>query len=181
MNEKQINIKKSSKAIAALMKIGYIAMIVAVSISVCNLAFLVCTGGDMEVYTSSGITIKAAIVDENINTTEGIVALSIAVIIMSAFMFVIFLFAYQIFNEISKNAMPFNEKYVKRIKQIGILIAVMTLVGNTVDAAASAKIGVSTLGICTDSTGIAFGIIIYCLAFIFDYGCMLQKQSDETL
>ena len=29
--------------------------------------------------------------------------------------------------------------------------------------------------------GLIVGIIIYCISLIFDYGCELQQQSDETL
>lgn len=179
MNEQQKAIKASSKVIAVIMKIGYIAMIVAMSICVINLLFMAVTGGQTSIVTSSGMRIVA--VSAPGTTPQGVAAISIAALIISAFLFAIFLLTYRIFHEISVTGTPFNVKYVKAIKAIGILVAVMSIVGSTVDSIAASYAGMETLGLCSDSTGVIFGVIIFCLAYIFDYGCTLQKQSDETL
>ena len=53
-----------------------------------------------------------------------------------------------------------------RLRRLGVHSkeAVMILVGNISDSAAAAAAGAATLGLCSDSTGIVFGVIIYCLA-----------------
>lgn len=181
MNEKQSRIKVTSKVIAVFMKIGYIVCIVAMCMAVANVIFVLATGGDMAYLTANGMTVTAVITDEAVTTASGLVALSVAVFVVSAFLFVILLITYKMFKKIHESYTPFDEQHVKSIKTIGILVMVMTLVGRIVDSTASSIIGISTLGISTDSTGIILGLIIFCLAYIFDYGCMLQKQSDETL
>lgn len=179
MNDNQKSIKTSSKVISVIMKIGYIAMIVAMCICASSLIFIVATGGKTSVVTSGGIRIMAA--DASGTSPEGVAAICAAGLVVGAFLFAIFLLTYRMFNEISITGTPFNLKYVKTIKTIGVLVAVMTVVGGFVDSAAASYAGMETLGLITDSTGLVFGVIIFCLAYIFDYGCALQKQSDETL
>lgn len=179
MNEKQKAIKTSSKVISVIMKIGYIAMIVEMCICIVSLIFVAVTGGNIS-YITSG-TIRLVAVGESLSSPAGVVAVCSAALILGAFMFAIFFLTYRIFNEISRTCTPFNIKYAKQIKAIGILVAVMTIVGNIVDSIGAYYAGVETLGMFSDSTGVIFGVIIFCLSYIFDYGCALQQQSDETL
>lgn len=179
MDEKIKAIKTSSKVISVIMKIGYVAMIVEMCICLVGLIFIAITGGETSIVTSGGVRIVA--VDAPVTTAKGAIAVCVAAFILGAFLFFIFRLAYRMFREINATGTPFNENYVKVIKRIGVLVAVMTVVESAVDSAAAAFAGVDTLGMSSDSTGVIFGVIIYCLAYIFDYGCTLQKLSDETL
>ena len=57
---------------------------------------------------------------------------------------------------------PFTEEVLKKIKIAGIIVTVIT---------------------CTASIGVAaiVGLTFWCIYCIFDYGTVLQKESDETL
>lgn len=75
--------------------------------------------------------------------------------------------ARMIFSDISEADTPFEFKHVERIKKIAIFFLVISCIDE------------STIGI--DFTGIVGTGIIWLMAMIFEYGCELQQEHDETL
>lgn len=58
---------------------------------------------------------------------------------------------------------PFTEETTKNIKTMGIIMTVIVLISS----------GLITALLC--------GLVFNALYYLFDYGCELQKESDETL
>lgn len=61
-----------------------------------------------------------------------------------------------------------------------MIAVVLSIVGSYSDA----LIDYYTIGELTwrvNVIGLIIGMIIYCISFIFSYGCDLQQESDETL
>lgn len=178
MNNTQKSILVSSKVIAIIMKIGYIAMIVAASICAVCLIFIAVNGGETSLITSGGMKIVA--MDKSVTTTEAAIAIASAVLIMCAFLFVIFLLTYKVFNEVGVTGTPFNVKHVKSIRLIGIHVAAMTIAGGIADAVAASYAGTATLGIYTGASGLIVGAVIFCLGYVYEYGCELQAKCAQA-
>lgn len=66
------------------------------------------------------------------------------------------------FVAVEKSDTPFTEDILKKIKIAGIIVTVITLT--------------SSIG-----TAAIVGLTFWCVYCIFDYGTVLQKESDETL
>lgn len=175
MNEKEKAMRTSSKVISVIMKIGYIAMIVAMSICAVCLIFMAVTGGKTSIVTPGGTNIMVA--DGAFATPEGVAAICASMLVSGGVLFAIFFLTHRVFNEISTAGTPFNPKYVKTIKIIGVLVAVMGIVGGIVDSVVATFAGTEALGVYTNSPGVIVGVVIFCLAYVFDYVCSLQKEA----
>lgn len=68
-----------------------------------------------------------------------------------------------LFRNINKDYSPFIPENVKLIKIIAVFIAVIILLEAGIIPA------------------ILIGLMLWAVAFLFDYGCELQKESDEIL
>ena len=84
---------------------------------------------------------------------------------------------------VNKNGTPFIPKVPKEMKKIAAVIAAMLILS----AAAEFLFPIvfPVLGteseFVTDPAGWAFLSLLLMLSSIFDYGCRLQQESDETL
>lgn len=177
MEQRTNALKTSGKVIAIIMKIGYIAMIVAICICAASLIFVGVTGGKTSVATLGGMNIKIA--DELTGSPSGFIALSVVYLVMSGFLLAIFLLAHRMFGEISATGDPFAEKYGKTVRVIGVLIAAMTIAVGLADMLTSA-VGAETAQAHTEAPGIVFGAIVFCLSYIIDYGYGLKEQGIRS-
>lgn len=75
---------------------------------------------------------------------------------------VIMYFMGKVFKEIRESYSPFRPKIVKNLKVIFVLITLISLRSSLL-------------------IGAVIGFSLWCVLNIFEYGCELQKQSDETL
>lgn len=71
----------------------------------------------------------------------------------------------QILREVAIGGTPFEQIQIRRMKRISILI----LVGSVINFM-SIQIGEWVIA-----------LVVWLLAMVFDYGCVLQQESDETL
>lgn len=75
---------------------------------------------------------------------------------------VVFHFVGKTFKVITENDSPFCPEIIKNLKISFILITVLELTSSLL-------------------IGLLIGVAAWCVISIFEYGCELQKQSDETL
>lgn len=91
--------------------------------------------------------------------------------------------ACRVFHDIRKAYTPFTQKNVRRFKAIAWLL----LASNVVLPLAQGQLYMRLPGkgggfqAQVDFTGIVCSAILFCLARVFQYGCELQRFSDETL
>lgn len=188
MEQKTNALKTASKVIAIIMKIGYIAMIVAMCICVGSLIFMAVTGGKTSIVTSGGttigigsdLTLSASDAGDTANSTSAFVGMFSVYLVMSALLFIIFLLAQRMFGEISATGDPFTVKYVKTVRAIGILVVGMTFALGITEAIASSVAATQIAGIYSEAPGIVVGAIIFCLSYIIDYGCGLKEQRPAA-
>lgn len=176
MNEAMKAMKISGKVIAIIMKITYIVMIVVACFLAAVLVFLAVTG-DTSVVTSSGLKIAAA--DDALSPGSAMAACA-ALLVMAAFLFVISLLVHRMFREISKTGVPFKPEYVKTIKTVGVLLAAMSVAGGFAESVAASTMGTDALGMANNAPGVLVGVIVYCFAYVFEYGCAMQRRVNEA-
>lgn len=87
-----------------------------------------------------------------------------------------------IFRNIKRYDTPFTTQNIKALYTLGIIIIAGLYMYRTVLPLVCWTMGFGT----GDFTILDFysffaGTPFFCLAYIFDYGCVLQKESDETL
>lgn len=85
--------------------------------------------------------------------TAGIVMICMAVVLH---------FVGKIFRDIQESYTPFRPEIIKNLKIALVLITVVELKSSLL-------------------IGLLIGLAAWCVICIFEYGCELQKQSDETL
>ena len=97
-------------------------------------------------------------------------------------------FAIKIFNKLKDGDTPFRYDIADKIKGAGTALIVTGLFGSvtefihTILTNNKVFLGEDTIGIisgCEDM--VVFGAVLMALAYIFNYGCKLQQESDETL
>ena len=93
---------------------------------------------------------------------ETLGAYAIVVGVVTIYMAVVLHFVSKVFKAFRESYSPFQPDVLKNLKVALILLTLFTLR--------------SSLGI-----GLIVGLASWCVLNIFDYGCELQKQSDETL
>jgi hypothetical protein len=93
--------------------------------------------------------------------------------------------AYSIFRTIGRGASPFSPDISKHIREIGILLIIASVIAWPVGSMTAKAIWPDKVSypilFSIDWGNLILGFIISCLASIFQYGCNLQKESDETL
>ncbi|MEK4517028.1 hypothetical protein NSS64_17190 [Paenibacillus sp. FSL H8-0122] len=95
--------------------------------------------------------------------------------------FVLFLVR-MIFKDISRDYTPFVAKHTKRLKLISLLMAGIAFIPGLVEVVLIQIIDPVTFVYASfELFFVLVAIVFFCLAQIFEYGRMLQQQSDETL
>jgi len=114
--------------------------------------------------------------------TSTIANASIAVIVLIA-LFIISSFL----KSLRQDYTPITDKNIKRLKTVAILVMIIEPVVMGINSIGNMLRPIDESGmkvqVYSYMGGMVFvlGLIIFCIAIVFGYGCHLQKQSDETL
>lgn len=119
-------------------------------------------------------------ISEGIATSDRMIAFLACVIVMLALVAVVLLMLSNVALAISREYSPFTKRNVKRLETISLAYLIMPFV---VYAMVYTIADVATLleGAVMFLVGLFMAAVFYMLALTFDYGCWLQKESDETL
>lgn len=182
-NKKLANIKKASGVTAKVVKV--LEWIVGVSGIICIVVLLACaifkTRINEAVAPYSPVNVNVSELTTKINIGffsfdvdfqkyydakdyAGITAIGCAIgAFFCAVATVFFEFLRNIFTTLKESDTPFNEVMLRKIKISGIVLAVAAFLASGVGACA------------------IVALVVWCIYCVFDYGCSLQKESDETL
>ena len=105
---------------------------------------------------------------------------SIILLIASAAFLAIALICKKIFVEIDKCGTPFIPQVSKGMRKIAAVICIMFFVEGAESILYPVFTGTEPK-LYIDGTDFIFVSVLMLLSYIFDYGCKLQKESDETL
>lgn len=109
------------------------------------------------------------------------VSLLVLNVVRNAALFAGFAVLGRMFRDISREGMPFDRKQTGRIRAIGWLAGAMTLVEGMIKGLEAAVMNGGMFRVDIYWPWLAFAAFAFCLAAIYDYGCQLQQESDETL
>jgi len=121
-------------------------------------------------------------------TTTAMGFVSVALTCVQAFiMLAIFIIALITLRSMKSDETPFNRKNVKRLKAMAILLVIyepyLYLYTFILGKLHPIVIGDFTVEPRSTLSGmfVIAGIVVYCVALVFEYGISLQRQFDETL
>ena len=86
----------------------------------------------------------------------------VIVAIMLILLAIVWYFIGKVFKNLTENDSPFNAGIIKDLKIAFILVTIISLQSSIL-------------------AGIVIGLALWCIINIFEYGCILQQLSDETL
>ena len=90
--------------------------------------------------------------------------------------------AWMIFRNIQRDYTPFSPKHTLYLKFISLMMLAFTIIVPPVELLLLEILAPEVDAFVSfQLSGIVFAFIFYCLALIFEYGSLLQKQSDETM
>jgi len=175
---KQKRIQKIAKVLAVLLKIGRIALIAALSLELVAVIWMAASPG-AALFKLGRVTVVAPFFipgwTSNPQEAMNIVIAMVGQVVVLA----ILRHGYRIFKDVSREDSPFQLKHVKRLKVVAIL---MLFTGFTVpDTGSGINVFLGGYNMALSLFPIVFAVMFYCLALVFEYGCTLQQQSDETL
>lgn len=99
---------------------------------------------------------------QNGHTAEVLAGYLLTCGVMTTVMAVMFHFIGRIFKDFREGYSPFQPALVKKLKVLFVFITLFTLKTSLL-------------------IGALIGLALWCVLQIFDYGCVLQRESDETL
>ncbi|HEY5536631.1 MAG TPA: hypothetical protein VIL99_17075 [Ignavibacteria bacterium] len=170
-------IKSMSKTLSIIFKIARIACYIGIGISIVCIIYLIIFGNtELKLLILSGkVTMSSPFTNSNIFNLDikQLITIVIAGIISMILMANLFRQVENIFKDIHVDSSPFEMKQVKRIKRVAILYLIISLINFETSA--------TSIMISLNLVGIVGALMFWCIALIFEYGCALQKESDETL
>ncbi|MHC5250770.1 DUF2975 domain-containing protein [Listeria kieliensis] len=131
--------------------------------------------------TSFQITFQSQL-DNGVNHTTAQMWIFTLVLLFSAVLIIAILWlASQIFQGLAVQFSPFQEKYVRKLRQISILLFLYALAPQLLYSLLSTLFLPGYLFNFGIDIAILFAAVFYLLTEVFRYGVKLQTESDETL
>ncbi len=168
-------IKLTSKVLSVILKVARVCCFVGIAIIVVGLIYIMIFGNLDLLVLKGKVILHSPFPNLNMMGVDNwrIITVLSAGIAALVIMSILFKEARSIFADISIDDSPFELKQVKRIRKISILYFIITLMDfGTKEVSFSFTVNV---------VGIVGALMFWCIALIFEYGCELQKESDETL
>ena len=179
MQQIQGNISKTSRWIAGILLVGCILMVAATVGIVVGILALLIGGNGLSAFLQEAFAGQVAQGMAIPATSSLVSALGFALLQMAAMM-TMFIILRRIFRDMGNGQTPFAEKQVARIRNVALVSLILCIIQNVTEAIVQYTI-FQTDTFSLDIMWFVFTIVIYCLAYIFDYGAQLQRQADETL
>lgn len=126
------------------------------------------------------LNVKFASEPTNMFNATKIVIFILLQLLLLVVNFITITFIVKLCKEFKTCETPFSAGVIKRIKQVGFSLIPWCIVYPTAEAAANFMVS-NNLNISIDIGMIIMVLVVLALAYIFQYGAMLQQESDETL
>lgn len=183
MNYMTDKIKKNSKIVKILLRIVIVVMAIMLCCYLISYVRSALTG-ELIVFGNGVFRISFYGNDISPENAANNTFLMVCGVLILALFLAIFIIAESIFRLIQKSESPFIPEVPKRMKLIAVLLLLAQIVprflGYFIRFADTGRVSVTIIDEGT-FVMIIIAMIIYCFAAVFDYGCVLQRESDETL
>lgn len=180
MNIIETKISNASRRISVLLKTGSFVMLIVTALAVLGMGILSFTSTETKASFLAAFNTTASNGETLEIIPEHLFVMFVFMMLYSVCMCIVLYSTHLLFRDVSKEHTPFMHKHIVRIKRIAITVIGISILGSCSDGLFD-LFTVNELAWRIDFSGIILGVIIYCLALFFDYGCELQRQSDETL
>ena len=183
MTGTQLKIKTTGKRAAAVLKAGSFLAGLAAALALTAICIILFSGADphqddlsflsaFDVTANNGTVISIA--------PQSLLLLFVFMLADSVLITMILFFAYSVFRNIAADGLPFTRPNAVLLKKTAVASLLLGVLGTCSDSLVDYyTIGAMPWNI--NPTGFITGMVLYCLALIFEYGFDLQQQSDETL
>jgi len=168
-------IKSTSRILAVLFKIARILCFVGIGVLSAGTIYIMIFGNIDLLVLGGKVILHSPFSKYGSGGLENweIVFKAVAGIVSFILLAILFTQARDIFKDISIDSSPFEIKHVRRIRKIAIFYFVVSLIGlQSFDLSFSYSMNL---------VGIVGAVMFWCVSLIFEYGCELQQESDETL
>ena len=126
------------------------------------------------------LNVKFASEPTNMFNATKIVIFILLQLLLLVVNFITITFIVKLCKEFKTCETPFSAGVIKRIKQVGFSLIPWCIMYPTAEAATNFMVS-NNLNISIDIGMIIMVLVVLALAYIFQYGAMLQQESDETL
>lgn len=178
----QEKIQKSSKTLFILINFFLFAVILDVFIQIAAIIWIRVSPENIIGFTVNGFSIFYPFANSLDISENELITLIVGVILRQCFIVPVLFIARFIFSDIRRGLTPFSEKQVTRLKNISkflltsmflpFFVEILLTLNMSEPVKRSVHIGLQNF---------IFVFLFYALSKIFDYGRILQLQSDETL
>lgn len=139
------------------------------------------TGSDLNFDSNTGtISVDMAAQTGEITSRSLCGVLLLAIAAMAA-AFVAILFVGKLCKSIKKCESPFEDEVINKMRFLGFSLIPWAALSSIQGAILTTLFGGKSLNFSLDLTTVFIILIIFALSFIFKYGAVLQKESDETI
>lgn len=180
LSNTQKTIKKSSRILTLLLTGCSLLLAILMAIHFFNIIQILIHGDAAKVFT--GIQTYAPFLQFSTEPRGVMMAQTVSSILTEGLILVILLIVRKVFSDTFMTNTPFISKQVNRLYLISILMLAYTILLPSLQMLFMMIFapGQPASG-NYQPLGLLFPILFYSLAQIFDYGRMLQQESDETL
>ncbi len=180
MSPYQLKIKSTSRFIAVLLKIGIVVLTVTALLALMAIGILLFSSE----HTKSSFLAAFRVTANNGSILEiapkSLLIMFLFMLLDTLLILLAVLIVHGIFQDLQSGYTPFIHKNTVRIKFIASITIIISLIGSYSDALVD-YYTIGELSWHINAVGLISGLVIYCISFIFGYGCDLQQASDETL
>lgn len=177
-----MKIQKTSRILTVCLRVICIILLIAIAGELAVILWLATASGEAVPVALSNIISYFSLADYAHGPKTELMANIFVNMSRQGIMVAMFLIAGAIFKDISREYTPFVAKHIRRLHVISILMICLSLIPGVVEIIMIQWVRPSVKGTASFELSYIFvAVIFFCLAQIFDYGRLLQQQSDETL
>ncbi len=180
MNITHNKITSTSKIISRLLFIGCCLSILCVLLFVLGIGILSFANSSISQSLREAYQVFSHYGSVVTPSSSHLIILFLFAIVELGIIFMLLYLLYKLFSNIGVSYTPFEKKQVMRIKGVALVTLIMCIVSSVLDSIGIVLL-TGNITITFNAIWFVLAITIYCMAYIFDYGCQLQTQSDETL
>lgn len=168
-------IKSTSRVLAVLFKIARIFCFIGIGVLSAGIIYVMFFGNIDLIVLGGKVIVRSPFALFKIADVDNwqIIFKAFAGLVSLILLSILFKDAREIFKDISVDSSPFEMKQVKRIRKIAIFYLIISVLDLQTTA--------FSFSFTMNFIGIVGALMFWCISLIFEYGCQLQKESDETL
>lgn len=168
-------IKSASRVLAIILHVGRILCFVGAGIMAAGIIYVALCGNADLLILNGKVLLRSPYDLMNTHGADNLQIILVSAVGIVALNLLAQLFknAREIFLDMYRDDSPFEKKQVSRIRKIAILYFIISMINFEAQG--------FSMSLTLNLLGIVGALMFWCISLVFEYGCELQQQSDETL